>query len=82
MFPGSLLAFADDARFWIEWLAAYSADRNRVAHVWNHTKYGDLANHVPRAPPDVEVEAEMSLDGLRTKRDLPRSCSRGGRLEF
>jgi len=36
-------ALAGDERFWIEWLPPYAPDLNPVEHVWNHTKYGDLA---------------------------------------
>ena len=30
--------------FEVEWLPAYAPDLNPVEMIWNHTKYGDLAN--------------------------------------
>ena len=71
-----------DKRFWIEWLPAYAPDLNPVEHVWNHTKYGDLANYVPDDLLDLEIEAEMSLDDLRTRGDLLQSCFHGAKLEL
>jgi len=69
-------------RFRIEWLPPYAPDLNPVEHVWNHTKYGDLANYIPDDLPDLEIEAEMSLDDLRTKPDLLWSCFPGAKLEL
>ena len=71
-----------DERFWIEYMPPYAPDLNPVEHVWNHTKYDDLANYVPDDVLDLEIEAEMSLDGLRTKPDLLRSCFHGAKLEL
>ena len=34
-------------RLTIEWLPAYAPELNPVEQVWNHTKYGDLANFRP-----------------------------------
>ena len=50
-----------DGRFWIEWLPAYAPDLNPVEHVWNHTKYGDLANYVPDDLADLERELDSSI---------------------
>ncbi|GMU20639.1 MAG: hypothetical protein AMXMBFR13_07360 [Phycisphaerae bacterium] len=33
-----------DRRFEFEWLPAFATDLNPVEHVWNRTKYADLAN--------------------------------------
>ncbi len=73
---------AGDERFWIEWLPPYAPDLNPVEHVWNHTKYGDLANYIPDDLLDLEIEAEMSLDDLRTTPDLLQSCFHGAKLEL
>ena len=73
---------AGDERFWIEWLPPYAPDLNPVEHVWNHTKYRDLANYIPEDLLDLEIEAEMSLDDLRTTPDLLRSCFHGAKLEL
>jgi transposase len=75
-------ALFGDRRFWIEWLPPYAPDLNPVEHVWDHTKYDDLANYVPDDVLDLEIEAEMSLDDLRTKPDLLRSCFHGAKLEL
>ena len=73
---------AGDSRFWIEWLPPYAPDLDPVEHVWDHTKYGDLANYVPDDLLDLEIEAEMSLDDLRTRGDLLQSCFHGAKLEL
>jgi len=75
-------ALFGDRRFWIEWLPPYAPDLNPVEHVWDHTKYDDLANYVPDDVLDLEIEAEMSLDDLRTKPELLRSCFHGAKLEL
>jgi len=75
-------ALFGDRRFWIEWLPPYAPELNPVEHVWDHTKYDDLANYVPDDLLDLEIEAEISLDELRTKPDLLRSCFHGAKLEL
>ena len=75
-------ALFGDRRFWIEWLPPYAPDLNPMEHVWDHTKYDDLANYVPDDLLDLEIEAEMSLADLRTKPDLLRSCFHGANLEL
>jgi transposase len=62
-----------DERFWIEWLPPYAPDLNPVEHVWNHTKYGDLANYVPDDVLDLEIELEMSIEQTRASPELLRS---------
>jgi transposase len=75
-------ALAGDERFRIEWLPPYAPDLNPVEHVWDHTKYDDLANYIPDDLLDLEVEAEISLDGLRSQPELLRSCFHGAKLEL
>jgi transposase len=75
-------ALVGDRRFWIEWLPPYAPDLNPVEHVWNHTKYDDLANYVADDILDLKIEAQLSLDDLRTKHDLLRSCFQGAKLEL
>jgi len=75
-------ALFGDRRFWIEWLPPYAPDLNPVEYVWNHTKYDDLANYVPDDVLDLEIEAEMSLDNLRAKPELLRSCFHRAKLEL
>ena len=62
-----------DERLWIEWLPPYAPDLNPVEHVWNHTKYGDLANYVPDDVLDLELELDWSIDQTRHRPELLRS---------
>jgi transposase len=73
---------ADDRRFEFEWLPPYAPDLNPVEHVWNHTKYGDLANYIPDDLLDLEVEAEGSLEDARCRPELLRSFFHGAELEL
>ncbi len=66
-------ALATDDRFWIEWLPPYAPDLNPVEHVWNHTKYGDLANYIPDDLLDLELELDWPIDRARTRPELLRS---------
>jgi len=75
-------ALFGDRRFWIEYLPPYAPDLNPVDKLWAHTKHDDLANCVPDDLLDLEIEAEISLDELRTKPDLLRSCFHGAKLEL
>ena len=75
------LLFGDE-RFWIEWLPPYAPDLNPVEHVWNHTKYGDLANYVPDDVLDLEIELEMSIDQARERPELLRSFFHAAKLEL
>jgi transposase len=75
-------ALFGDRRFWIEWLPAYAPDLNPVEHVWDHTKYADLANYIPDDVLELEIEAETSLDDLRTNPTLLQSCFHGAKLEL
>lgn len=71
-----------DTRFWTEWLPPYAPDLNPVEHVWNHTKYGDLANYVPDDLLDLEIEFEMSIDQTRHRPELLRSFFHAAELEI
>jgi len=72
---------ADDGRFWIEWLPPYSPDLNPVEHVWNHTKYGDLANYIPDDLLDLELELECSIDQTCKRPELLRSFFHAAQLK-
>jgi hypothetical protein len=75
-------ALFGDRRFWIEWLPPYAPDLNPVEQVWDHTKYADLANYIPDDVRDLEIEADMSLDDLRTQPALLRSFFHWAKLEL
>lgn len=62
-----------DERFWIEYLPPYAPDLNPVEHVWNHAKYGDLANYVPDDLLDLERELDCSIDRARKRPELLQS---------
>ena len=71
-----------DERFWIEWLPPYAPDLNPVEHVWNHTKYGDLANYIPDDLLDLELELDRSIDHTKRCPDLLRSFFHAAKLEL
>ena len=71
-----------DKRFWIEWLPPYAPDLNPVEHVWNHTKYGDLANYIPDDLLDLELELDWSIDQTKRCPDLLRSFFHAAELEL
>ena len=71
-----------DKRFWIEYLPPYAPDLNPVEHVWNHTKYGDLANFVPDDLLDLELELDWSIDQTRQRPELLRSFYHAAELEL
>ena len=75
-------ALAADERFWIEWLPPYAPDLNPVEHVWNHTKYGDLANYIPDDLLDLELELDWSIDQTKRCPDLLRSFFHAAKLEL
>jgi transposase len=66
-------AIIGDRRFWFEWLPPYAPDLNPVEHVWNHTKYADLANLVPDDALDLEIELRRSIHHTGRQHGLLRS---------
>lgn len=56
-----------------EWLPAYAPDLNPVEGVWNHAKYGDLANFVPDDIEHLRKELALSLHNQRSTTSLLRS---------
>jgi transposase len=68
--------------FDIQWLPAYAPDLNPVEHVWNHTKYGDLANFLADDLWHLNVALHRSLiEKERDQFDL-HSCFRGAKLSM
>ncbi len=47
--------------FRFEWLPPYAPDLNPTEQVWNHAKYSDLANFVPRDVEHLDVEVRKSI---------------------
>jgi len=75
-------ALAGDDRFEIEWLPPYAPDLNPVEHLWNHTKYGDLANFIPDDLWDLELELDWSIEQTKTRTELLRSFFHAARLQI
>jgi transposase len=71
-----------DGRFWIEWLPPYAPDLNPVEYVWDHSKYGDLANYVPDDLADLRDEMARSIDRARRRPKLLRSFFHGAELKL
>ena len=74
-------ALFGDRRFWIEWLPPYAPELNPVEYVWNHTKYGDLANLIPENLLDLELELDGSMNQARRRPELLRSFFHAATLE-
>jgi transposase len=65
----------------IEWLRAYAPELNPVEQLWNHTKWGDLANFIPDNAQHLRQVAQQSL---RQQQSNPRrlySCFQAAKLE-
>ena len=66
----------------VEWLPPYAPDLNPDEQVWNHAKYTDLANFIPRDCDDLRVHVDKSIAGQRTQTELLRSSFRHARLSL
>lgn len=71
-----------DRRFEFEWLPAYAPDLNPVEHVWNRTKYTDLANYVPQDVVELECAVDCCLQTTREAPELLRSFFHAAELEL
>jgi transposase len=69
---------------WIEvvWLPAYAPELNPVEMVWNHTKYGDLANYIPADMEEWRQTVCTSLERTGSEATLLMSCFRRTGLEW
>lgn len=66
----------------IEWLPGYAPDLNPVEAVWNHTKYGDLANFIPDDIDDLGRRLDWSLRCRRSRPSALRACFNYSGLEL
>jgi transposase len=66
----------------IEWLPPYAPELNPVEQVWNHTKYGDLANYIPEDIDHLATAVEESLWRTRSQQTLLRSFFKHARLSL
>lgn len=53
-----------------------------MEHVWNHTKYGDLANYIPDDVDDLDCELDWSLHKTRQCPTLLRWFFHAAQLEL
>jgi len=67
--------------FEVEWLPSYAPDLNPVEMVWNHTKYGDLANFIPDDVEELRQAVNTSMGDTRQNRHLICSFFRHAQLE-
>jgi putative transposase len=75
-------ALFGERRLWIERLPPYATELNPVEHLWDHTKYDDLANYIPDDVVDLELELQSSFDQTRDRPDLLRSFFHQAELEI
>jgi len=57
----------------VEWLPAYAPDLNPVELLWEHTKYGDLANFLPEDVDHLHQAVTGSMRKARPDRHLLHS---------
>ena len=65
---------ADFPRLSIEYLPPYAPTLNPVEQLWNHLKYGALANFVPRDLEELDDRAFDWLIDAKFDHDRLRSC--------
>lgn len=73
---------ARDRRIVVEWLPPYAPDLNPAEPVWNHTKYGDLANFAPDNLDILEGAVFDSLAATRSQRLLLAGFVRAAGLDL
>lgn len=66
----------------VEWLPAYAPDLNPVELVWNHTKYGDLANFLPEDVDHLHRAVTASVAAMRHQGSLLRACFGCAKLDL
>ncbi len=59
--------------FDFEWLPAYAPELNPVEQCWNHTKYADLPNFIPKDVDHLHHEVTASIDDQSNDKTLLRS---------
>ena len=66
----------------VEWLPAYAPELNPAEQVWNHTKWGDLANFVPRDIAHLQRSAVASLTAQSADPHRLYSCFRAADIHL
>lgn len=54
----------------IEWLPAYAPELNPVEQVWNHSKYGKLANYIPEDVCELKKSVYFTINHMRSQKSL------------
>jgi transposase len=66
----------------IEWLPAYAPELNPVEQVWNHSKYGELANYIPEDVLELERSVCSSINHMCSQKSLLCSFFKKAGLEI
>lgn len=66
----------------VEWLPAYAPDLNPVEMIWNHSKYGRLANFLPEDLGHLERAVSETIEEMRVNHGLKRSFFAHAGLEL
>jgi transposase len=69
-------------RIHVKELPAYAPELNVVDHAWGHTKYGELANFIPRDLDDLADEVAGSMLRKHQRPDLLRAFCQHARLDL
>jgi transposase len=77
-----LLQQAHPDWFEVEWLPAYAPELNPVEMVWNHSKYGVLADFVAGDAEDLREGTAASPEGTGQQPSLVRSFLRSAALQL
>jgi transposase len=69
-------------RLKLESLPPYAPELNPVEYLWNHLKYGKLANYAPLDVPDLERQLRKHLRGAKKSQDRLRTFYESTPLPF
>jgi transposase len=69
-------------RLHVEWLPAYAPEINPTEQLWNHAKYADLANFVPKDLNHLARRAGLSLYHQSRRATLLRSFFKTAKLRL
>lgn len=66
----------------VEWLPAYAPDLNPVEQCWNHAKYAQLPNFVPKNIDHLQTKVANAIRQQRSKQSLLRSFFKTAKLKL
>jgi hypothetical protein len=69
-------------RIKLEWLPPYAPELNPVEQVWNHSKYGDLANYIPDDVYELKKAVCSSINHMRSQKPLLCSFFKKAELDL